>query len=126
MVLYGSQPQIKAMTTTPNTVNQLLSGSIEILVGHLATAEAKAAESKAEVSRLRGEIQGLMEQGGMARTRTVWGLVSLTEGRTTWGDYPAAVEALRVRLKAAEQTAQIKGKATKKAGKPGIRVAWAK
>ena len=113
-------------TTTPASVQALIGGSIELLMGKLHTAEAKAAEAKAEVASIRGQILELLDGAELERSRTVWGLVSASDGRITWGDYPAAVEALRVRLKAAEQTAQLKGKATKKVGKRGIRVTWAK
>ena len=56
----------------------IVSDTLETLVGHLATADAKVKEAEAEVKRLRDEIAGVMIAADVTSERTVWGLVSLT------------------------------------------------
>jgi hypothetical protein len=110
------------MTTSIPTA--MIADTIELLTGHLATADAAAKVATAEVDRLRAEIAGIMIESDTKKVRTCWGLVSLTQNnKITFSD---AIALLEVQLKAAKDAEKITGAATIEPGKSFIKVTWAR
>jgi len=102
----------------------VVSGTIESLMGHLATADKINKEAEAEVKRLKSEIVGIMAAADVTSERTIWGLVSLTSrDKVTYSD---AIACLEIDLKAAKDKEVRIGAAKVTDGEKFIRVTWAK
>jgi hypothetical protein len=102
----------------------IVSDTLETLMGHLATAEAKYKAAEAEKERLRDEIAGIMIAANVSSERTVWGLVSLTSRDKV--TYSPAIKVLEINLKAEKEKEVATGVAKVTAGDQFIRVTWAK
>ena len=102
----------------------IVSDTLETLMGHLATADAKYKECEAELKRLRDEIAGIMIAANVSSERTVWGLVSLTSRDKV--TYSPAIKVLEINLKAEKEKEVATGVAKVTAGDQFIRVTWAK
>jgi hypothetical protein len=109
------------MTAIPTT---MITDTVELLMGHLATADAAAKAAVAEVERLRAEMANIMVESDTKKIRTCWGLVSLTQNnKITFSD---AIALMEVQLKAAKDAEKITGAATIEPGKSFIKVTWAR
>jgi hypothetical protein len=102
----------------------IVSDTLETLMGHLATADAKYKESEAELKRLRDEVAGIMIAADVTSERTCWGLVSLTSRDKV--TYSPAIKVLEINLKAEKDKEVATGTAKVTEGDKFIRVTWAK
>lgn len=102
----------------------IVSDTLETLMGHLSTADAKCKEAEAECKRLRDEIAGIMIAADVTSERTVWGLVSLTSRDKV--TYSPAIKVLEINLKAEKDKEVATGIAKVAEGDKFIRVTWAK
>jgi hypothetical protein len=109
---------------TASIPTAMISDTVELLAGHLATADAAAKAATAEVDRLRAEIAGIMIESATPKVRTCWGLVSLSSRKkVTFSD---AIRLLEVQLKAEKEKEEVTGAATVTPGAPFIKVTWAR
>jgi len=112
------------MTTSYDLPSSIVSDTIELLMGRLATADKVFKEAEAEKDRLRNEIASIMISGDVTSERTCWGLVSLTSrDKVTYSD---AIACLEIDLKAAKSKEVRIGAAKVTDGEKFIRVTWAK
>jgi hypothetical protein len=112
------------MTTSYDLPSAIVSDTLEILMGRLATADKVYKEAEAEKERLRGEIAGIMCSADVTSERTCWGLVSLSsKDKVTYSD---AIACLEIDLKAAKSKEVKMGIAKVTEGDKFIRVTWAK
>jgi hypothetical protein len=102
----------------------IVSDTLETLMGHLATADAKCKAAEAECKRLRDEIAGIMIAAKVDSERTVWGLVSLTSRDKV--TYSPAIKVLEINLKAEKDKEVATGTAKVTTGDQFIRVTWSK
>jgi hypothetical protein len=117
-------PHFRLMAQSYDLPAAIVSDTLETLMGHLATADAKYKESEAELKRLRDEIAGIMIAADVTSERTVWGLVSLTSrDKVTYSDEIACLE---IDLKAAKSKEVATGTAKVTEGDKFIRVTWSK
>jgi len=112
------------MTTSYDLPSAVVSGTIESLMGHLATADKINKEAEAEVKRLKSEIVGIMAAADVTSERTIWGLVSLTSNRKI--EYSNAIACLEIDLKGAKDKEVRTGAAKVTDGDKFIRVTWSK
>ncbi|QGT54493.1 hypothetical protein b3_0251 [Synechococcus phage B3] len=103
----------------------LVSDTIEQLMSHLATAEKAKKEAEAEYERLRKELKEIMIAGKVTTQKTVWGTVTLCEGRKSVA-YSQAIILREAKLKAAKEIEELKGKAKVTHGEKSIRATWVK
>jgi len=112
------------MTTSFNLPSAIVSDTLEILMGRLATADKVYKEAEAEKDRLRNEIAGIMIAADVPNERTVWGLVSLSsKDKVT---YSPAIKVLEINLKAEKDKEVATGIAKVTEGDKFIRTTWAK
>jgi hypothetical protein len=112
------------MTTSFNLPSAIVSDTLEILMGRLATADKVYKEAEAEKDRLRNEIASIMVSADVTSERTCWGLVSLSsKDKVT---YSPAIKVLEIDLKGAKEKEVINGIAKVTEGDKFIRVTWAK
>jgi hypothetical protein len=109
------------MTILPSAI---VSDTLELLAGHLATAAAAADAANAEVERLRGEIAGIMGAADVKTARTCWGLITLKARRKV--TYSPAIKVLEINLKAAKDAEVATGAADVTMGDPFVSVTWSK
>jgi hypothetical protein len=102
----------------------IVSDTLETLMGHLATCDAKLKECEVESKRLRDEIAGIMIAADVVSERTCWGLVSLTSRDKV--TYSPAIKVLEIELKAQKDKEVATGAAKVTAGDKFIRVTWSK
>jgi hypothetical protein len=112
------------MTTSFDLPSAIVSDTIEILLGKLATADKVYKEAEAEVKRLRVELAGIMIAAKVPSERTVWGLVSLSAKDSV--TYSPAIKVLEINLKAEKDKEIATGIAKVTEGDKFIRVTWAK
>jgi hypothetical protein len=112
------------MTTSFNLPSAIVSDTLEILMGRLATADKVYKEAEAEKDRLRNEIASIMVSADVTSERTCWGLVSLSsKDKVT---YSPAIKVLEINLKAEKDKEVATGVAKVTEGDKFIRVTWAK
>lgn len=117
-------PHPRPMAQSYDLPAAIVSDTLETLMGHLATAEAKYKAAEAEKERLRDEIAGIMIAADVTSERTVWGLVSLTSRDKV--TYSSAIKVLEINLKAEKDKEVATGAAKVTEGDKFIRVTWAK
>jgi hypothetical protein len=120
----STDPPTRQMAQSYDLPAAIVSDTLENLMGHLATCDAKLKECEAESKRLRDEIAGIMSAANVKSHRSVWGLVTLSESKTY--SYSHNVTTLEIQLKAERELERKCNIADVKEVKQVLKVTWAK